>query len=139
LATSSADRIGWPAERRFDFHGIAWFALLVSQPALVDMGRTDLHRLLGRIGAALAVAVIVVGAVGALIAARRTGGFVGNPMLFVALTDLFLVSLAIRDLKTRGKLHPVTLWAGLLLIVSQPLRFWLSGTHAWLQFISRVL
>ena len=88
--------MGGPAERRFDFHGMvftAWFALLVSQPALVGMGRTD----------------------------------------------LFLVSLAIWDLKTRGKLHSVTLWAGLLLIVSQPLRLWLSGTQAWLQFMSRVL
>jgi hypothetical protein len=155
----------------------------------------------GRFGAVLAVGVVAVGAMGALIAARRAGGFigipippaqfviipfvdlalfalligmaiarrhdpqshkrlmvvgslclidaaiarwpvvisVGNPILFFALTDLFLVPLAIWDFKTRGRLHPVTLWAGLLLIVSQPLRLWLSGTDAWLQVISRVL
>jgi len=49
------------------------------------------------------------------------------------------VPLAIWDFKTRGRLHPVTLWAGLLLIVSQPLRLWLSGTDAWLQVIAMVL
>ena len=193
-----------PAEPFFYFHGVvftAWFALLVLQPALVGMGRTDLHRFLGRIGAVLAVAVVVVGAVGALIAARRAGGFIGisvppaqfviipfvdlalftllvglaiawrhdaqshkrlmlvgslclidaaiarwpvvislgNPILFFVLTDLFLVPLAIWDFRTRGKLHSVTLWAGLLLIVSQPLRLWLSGTDVWLQVMSRVL
>jgi uncharacterized membrane protein YozB (DUF420 family) len=193
-----------PPEPFFYFHGAvftAWFALLLLQPALVGAGRTDLHRAIGRFGAALAVGVVAVGAMGALIAARRAGGFigipvppaqfviipfvdlalyalligmaiarrrdsqshkrlmlvgslclidaaiarwpvvisVGNPLLFFALTDLFLVPLAIWDFKTRGRPHPVTLWAGLLLIVSQPLRLWLSGTDAWLQVISRIL
>ena len=193
-----------PPEPFFYFHGMvftAWFALLLLQPALVGMGRTDLHRMVGRFGAMLAVGVVAVGTMGALIAARRAGGFtgipippaqfviipfgdialfalfvgmaiarrhdsqshkrlmlvgslclidaaiarwpvvisVGNPILFFALTDLFLVPLAIWDFKTRGRLHPVTLWAGLLLIVSQPLRLWLSGTDAWLQVIAMVL
>ena len=30
-------------------------------------------------------------------------------------------------------------WAGLLLVVSQPLRLWLSGTEAWLGLVSRIL
>jgi uncharacterized membrane protein YozB (DUF420 family) len=193
-----------PQEPFFYFHGVvftAWFVLLVWQPALVGMGRTDLHRAVGRFGAVLAVAVVAVGAMGALIAARRAGGFIGlpvppeqfvivpltdlalftlfvglavarrsdaqshkrlmlvgslclltaaiarwpfvistgNPLLFFALTDLFLVPLAVWDFRTRGKLHPVTLWAGLLLVVSQPLRLWLSGTEAWLRVIAVIL
>jgi hypothetical protein len=63
----------------------------------------------------------------------------GNPLVFFALTDLFLIPLVIWDLRTRGRLHPVTLWAGLLLVVSQPLRLWLSGTEAWLGLVSRIL
>jgi hypothetical protein len=48
--------------------------------------------------------------------------------------DLFLVPILIWDLASRGRPHPVTLWGGLALIASQPLRFWLMGTHAWLAF-----
>ena len=57
-----------------------------------------------------------------------------GPPAFFGLTDLFLVPLAIWDLRTRGRLHPVTLWGGLLIIVSQPLRLLLSGTESWLAF-----
>jgi len=52
-----------------------------------------------------------------------TGGFV-----------VFIVALAIWDFRTRGKLHPVTRWGGLALIVSQPARLALSGTAVWLAF-----
>jgi hypothetical protein len=48
--------------------------------------------------------------------------------------DLFLVPMLIWDLASRGCPHPVTLWGGLALIASQPLRFWLMGTPAWLAF-----
>jgi hypothetical protein len=48
--------------------------------------------------------------------------------------DLFLVPMLIWDLASRGRPHPVTVWGGLALIASQPLRFWLMGTHAWLAF-----
>jgi hypothetical protein len=37
-------------------------------------------------------------------------------------------------LVTRRRLHPVTLWGGLALVVSQPLRLVVSGTGAWLAF-----
>ena len=38
------------------------------------------------------------------------------------------------DFASRGRLHPVTLWGGLAIVVSQPLRLVLSGTGAWLAF-----
>jgi uncharacterized membrane protein YozB (DUF420 family) len=57
-----------------------------------------------------------------------------GPRGYFGLTDLFLVPLLIWDFRTRGRPHPVTLWAGLLLIVSQPLRLMVSGTAAWLAF-----
>lgn len=52
------------------------------------------------------------------------------------LTDLFLVPMAAWDFASRGRLHPVTLWGGLALIASQPLRLLLSETGAWLSFAS---
>ncbi len=66
--------------------------------------------------------------------ARWPGVAGGGPIAFLALTDLFIVALAVHDLRSRGRLHPVTLWGGLLLIASQPGRLALSGTDAWLAF-----
>lgn len=190
----------WPSPREpiFYVHGAvftAWIALLLAQVSLVAGRRTDLHRRIGPIGAALAVAMVVLGTLGALIAARRATGFVGvpipplqflaipifdmalfavyvaiafaqrrhpqshkrwmllatinlitaaiarwpgvfqlGPVAFFALTDLFIVALAAWDLRSRGKLHPVTLWGGLIIIASQPLRLMISGTEPWLAF-----
>lgn len=66
--------------------------------------------------------------------ARWPGVLDYGPPAFFALTDLFIVALAIWDFRTRGRLHPVTLWGGLALIISQPLRLVVSGTDAWLAF-----
>jgi hypothetical protein len=59
---------------------------------------------------------------------------IGNPFAYFGLSYLFIVALAIWDVRTRGKLHPVTRWGGLALIVSLPARLALSGTAAWLAF-----
>ena len=64
--------------------------------------------------------------------ARWPGVFALGPLAFFGLTDLFIIAMAIWDFRTRGRLHPVTLWGGLLTIVSQPLRLLLSGTEGWL-------
>ncbi len=188
-----------PTETIFYVHGAlftAWCVLLVLQPALVAAGRTDLHRRLGWLGAGLAVVMVPLGAVGALIAARRPTGFVGIPVpslqflavplfdmvlfptlvglaiakrrdtqshkrlmflatvnllaagiarwpfammqagppMYFGLADLFIVALIGWDLASRGRVHPVTLWGGLAILVSQPLRLVLSGTEGWLAF-----
>jgi hypothetical protein len=66
--------------------------------------------------------------------ARWPGVLDLGPLAFFGLTDLFVVALAIWDFRTRGRLHPVTLWGGLLIIVSQPLRLVVSSTEGWLVF-----
>lgn len=190
----------WPAptEPIFVVHGLAftaWVLLLVVQTTLIARGRADLHRKMGAFGLVLAITMVVLGVMGALVAARRPTGFVGIPIpplqflavplfaialfaLFVALglarrrdaqshkrlmmlasvqlmgaaiarwpglapygppaffgiTDLFVVALAVWDFRTRGKLHPVTLWGGLLTIAAQPAQLVVSGTEAWLAF-----
>jgi hypothetical protein len=58
----------------------------------------------------------------------------GNPLVFFALTDLFLLALVVWDFRSRGRLHRATLWGGLILIASQPLRLAISGIPAWTQF-----
>ena len=191
-----------PPEPFFLVHGAffaAWFALLAVQPLLVAGGNRALHRRLGTWGAALAVAMVVLGIVGALIAARRPGGFIGVPLpplqflvvpfaavllfgVFVALAVAWrgdpqahkrlmllasislaeaavarlpfafltaaspvpffqameLLTLALLlpmvgwDLLSRGRLHAVTLWGGVALVASMPLRAAVSATDGWL-------
>ena len=57
-----------------------------------------------------------------------------GPPAYFGLTDVFVVALAVWDIRTRGRLHPATLWGGLSTIISQPLRLIVSGTPAWLEF-----
>jgi hypothetical protein len=66
--------------------------------------------------------------------ARWPGVFQFGPLAFFGLTDLFVVALAVWDFRSRGRLHPVTLWGGLAVIISQPLRLVVSGTEGWLAF-----
>jgi uncharacterized membrane protein YozB (DUF420 family) len=80
-----------PAEPIFYVHGAlftAWIVLLVVQTSLVSSGRTEVHRKIGPFGAGLASAMVVLGAVAALIAARRTTGFTQvlvPPLQFLAI------------------------------------------------------
>jgi uncharacterized membrane protein YqgA involved in biofilm formation len=57
-----------------------------------------------------------------------------GPPAFFGLTDLFILAMLIHDLVTRRRVHPATIWGGLLIVASQPLRLMISTTPAWLAF-----
>lgn len=57
-----------------------------------------------------------------------------GPPAFFGLTDVFIVACLIYDLLSRGRPHRATLWGGLFIIASQPLRLLIGGTHAWIIF-----
>jgi len=57
-----------------------------------------------------------------------------NPLAFYAVTDLFMIPCLIYDFATRGRPHRATVFGSLLLVVSQPLRFVIGRTDAWLAF-----
>jgi hypothetical protein len=57
----------------------------------------------------------------------------GIPVAYV-LQDLFLVACALYDLATRRRVHPVYVWGGLAILVSEPLRLLVSQTPLWLAF-----
>ena len=187
-----------PPEPIFIIHGLlfsAWIVLFSVQAKLVAHGNVRLHRKFGAWGAVLAVALVVLGVMAGIVAARRPGSFINNPvpplqflivplagialfgafvaaaivrrgdpqahkrlmligtlqmvmpaiarwpvlstlgpLAFFGLTDAFLIALAIFDFRTRGKLHPVTLWGGTVTILAQPAILVISGTSAWLDF-----
>jgi hypothetical protein len=55
-----------------------------------------------------------------------------GPPVVLATASLLVVPLIVWDAKSRGNLHPVTLWGGLLLVVSGPVRLLLGQTDGWL-------
>lgn len=57
-----------------------------------------------------------------------------GPPAFFGLADLFIVAMLIYDLAVRRRVHPATIWGGLLIVASQPLRLMIAGTPAWLSF-----
>jgi hypothetical protein len=57
-----------------------------------------------------------------------------GPATFFGLTDVFILVLLVYDLATRRKVHPATIWGGLLIVASQPLRLMISATPAWMAF-----
>ena len=193
-------------ERFFYYHGVlfsAWIVLLVAQAWWIRSRNIGLHRKLGMAGIGLAVALVVVGIYGAIMAANRPGGFIGIPMepaaflivpfldmvffgLFVGLavhwrdrpqahkrlmllatisisqaafvriwppflgefagpimqlllTFLLIAAMVAWDLRATERLHPATLWAGIPLFISQPLRIPLGETDAWLGFSNWML
>jgi hypothetical protein len=60
----------------------------------------------------------------------------GGPPAFFALADVFIVACVVYDLLTRRHVHPATIWGGLIIVISQPLRLMISGTPAWMAFAS---
>lgn len=54
-----------------------------------------------------------------------------HPALPLASTALLVLAMAIYDRRSRGRIHPVTLWAGLALLLSFPARLALAKTDLW--------
>ena len=66
--------------------------------------------------------------------ARLPGVLPLGPLVFFGLALLFVVTGAVYDYATRGRVHRAYIWGGALLALSVPLRLALSGTAAWLAF-----
>jgi hypothetical protein len=58
---------------------------------------------------------------------------VGIPGVFL-LSDLFVVACIAYDMATLRRVHPATIWGGLAIVLSQPIRLAISGTGLWLAF-----
>ncbi len=68
-------------------------------------------------------------------------GIVGVPGVLgaVVLLNVFLIAVALHDYNTRGRLHPVTLWGGAFILLSEPLRFAIGFSAAWQAFARTVM
>ena len=102
------------------------FGLLVGW-AFYFRNRADIHKRL--------ILLATIGILPAAVA-RLPFAFVeqGGPLVFFGLADLFIVPCLIYDLVTRGRPHRATVIGGALIVISQPLRIFIGGTHAWIAF-----
>jgi hypothetical protein len=55
-----------------------------------------------------------------------------HPALPLGTVAFFVLAMAIHDRRSSNHVHPVTLWGGLILIVSFPARMALAKTDLWL-------
>ncbi|HEV8456514.1 MAG TPA: hypothetical protein VGQ24_16595 [Gemmatimonadales bacterium] len=101
------------------------FAILIGT-GLYFRRRLDTHKRL--------MTLATISLLSAPIARLPFGVLKAGPPAFFGLTDLFIVALLVYDLATRRRVHPATVWGGLLIVASQPLRLMISGTPAWLAF-----
>jgi hypothetical protein len=105
---------GAPLTALVQVHGMlfsAWMLLLLAQTALIADGRPTTHRQLGTLGAALALALFIVGVTTAIAAARRGQGFQGVdalPFLAIPLATILVffgtVAVALW-FRSRGDIH----------------------------------
>lgn len=100
------------------------FAILISA-GLMLRNRPDTHKRLMTLATIALMSAPI---------ARIPGVLRAGPPGFFGLTDLFIVAMLVYDLSTRRKVHPATIWGGLVIVASQPLRLMISGTPAWLAF-----
>ena len=101
------------------------FAILIGA-GLYYRHRADVHKRL--------MTLATIGLMSAPIARLPFALLKAGPPAFFGLTDLFIVVLLVYDLATRRRVHPATVWGGLLIVASQPLRLMISGTPAWMAF-----
>jgi hypothetical protein len=107
------------------FFDMVVFAILLGAGLLLR-NRPDTHKRL--------MTLATISLMSAPIARLPIGVLQAGPPAFFGLTDLFIVAMLVYDFATRRKVHPATIWGGLVLVASQPLRLMISGTPAWLAF-----
>ncbi|HEY5810524.1 MAG TPA: hypothetical protein VIT67_21325 [Povalibacter sp.] len=88
----------------------------------------------------LATASLITPALARIVNQAAQMGVVAVPGVVGAMVLIngFLAAIVIHDLVTRGRLHPVTLWGGGILLLSEPLRFMIGFSAPW-QAFARVL
>jgi hypothetical protein len=127
LRTGISPLPGIPAAAFFaiPFFDMVVFAILVST-AIYLRRRLEAHKRL--------MTLSMITLLPAPIARMSFLPFPPGPPTFFALADLFIVAILVYDFTTRRKIHPATIWGGLLVVASQPLRLMIAGTSAWMAF-----
>lgn len=112
----------------FPISSITLFAVFVGL-ALLKRREADSHKRL----MLLATMSLVIPALARIV--TQANGLLGLTFVpvvgAVVLVNGFLIAMAAHDFHTRGRLHPVTLWGGGFLLLSEPLRFLIGFSAPW--------
>ena len=112
----------------FPFISVGLFALFATL-GMMKRNRPDTHKRL----MLLATANMIVPAL-ARIVTQTTDGAVPGVIGAVLLLNAFLIAMFAHDLGTRGRVHPVTLWGGAVVVASEVLRFAIGFSAPWQAF-----
>ncbi|MGH6695225.1 hypothetical protein [Sphingopyxis sp.] len=108
------------------------FALFVGL-GLLNRRRPDYHKRLMILATASMIGPALARIVG------RTTTIIPSAIGALILINLFIAALAVHDIRTRGRLHPATLWGGGFLLVSEPLRVAIGFSEPWRAFARMVM
>lgn len=117
----------------FPFTNMLLFAVFCAAGVRARLRAGDHKRLM--LLATLALAITPLARISKMLGMPFSPPAIGGMIL----ADLFLAALLAFDVQTRGRLHPATLWAGGLFLVSQPLRVIIGHTEAWQAFARGLL
>ena len=108
-------------------------AAMVGFSALIGSGVLNRRRLAYHKRYILLGTALILGAAVARLplAVVQSGPFVG-----FLITDTFLIAMMAYDLATSRRVHPATLWSGVVLVASQFLPMLIGGTQLWHDFAS---
>jgi hypothetical protein len=67
--------------------------------------------------------------------ARMPGMFELGPLAFFAVADAFILAGVVYDFATPGRVHPVWIYGGIAIVVSQVARLAISATAPWANFV----
>ena len=126
----AANGAGPPGVPPLAFLAVPFFDMVVFT-GLVTTGlwyrrRANIHKRLLTLG--------TIALLGAPIARLPFGAPVVGILGVFALADLFIVACIVYDLTSLRRVHPATIWGGLAIVLSQPLRLAISGSALWLGF-----
>lgn len=115
----------------FQFSNITIFAVLVSA-ALILRARPEIHK---RLMTFAVIQTLMIAPLGHL-----AGHFNLPPLIFAAWGTGVLIAFLVHDRRTRGRIHPVTLFVGLVLIVLGPVEATVIGpSDAWRRVLAWVV
>lgn len=112
----------------FPFASVGLFALFATLGVL-KRNRPEAHKRF----MLLATVNLIVPALARMVT-QATQGAVAGVIGATVLLNVFLVAMVVHDLSTRGRLHPVTLWGGVAMVLSEVLRFAIGFSAPWQAF-----
>lgn len=104
---------------------------------MLHRARSDVHKRL----MLLATAHLTMPALARIVNQVSALGFATVPGVIggAVLIHLYLLPMIVHDYHSRGRLHPVTLWGGVSILLTEPLRFVIGFSAPWQAFARSVM